>query len=225
MMPTPRCRPKKSGKQLTAQQIETLRQWVEQGANWTTHWAFEPPRKANLPAVKDAGWPRNPIDRFILARLEAEGLHPAPEADPTTLIRRVYLDLTGLPPTPKDVDAFLADGSDKSYEKLVDRLLDSPRYGEHMARFWLDAARYGDTHGLHLDNYREIWPYRDWVIKAFNAEQALRPVHRRAACRRPSAQSHARPGDRHGLQPLPCLDERGRVDRGGSLRPQHRGPD
>ena len=87
------------------------------------------------------------------------------------MIRRVSLDLTGLPPTPKDVDAFLADGSDKSYENLVDRLLDSPRYGEHMARFWLDAARYGDTHGLHLDNYREIWPYRDWVIKAFNANK------------------------------------------------------
>ena len=163
--------PKKSGKQLTPQQIETLRQWVEQGASWTTHWAFEPPRKTDLPGVKDAGWPRNPIDRFILARLETERLHPSPEAEATTLIRRVYLDLTGLPPTPKDVDAFLADSSDKSYELLVDRLLDSSRYGEHMARFWLDAARYGDTHGLHLDNYREIWPYRDWVIKAFNADK------------------------------------------------------
>ena len=160
--------PQKSGKKLTAQQIQTLRQWVEQGASWTTHWAFEPPRKTDLPAVKDAGWPRNPIDRFILARLEAEGLHPSPEAEATTLVRRVYLDLTGLPPTPHDVDAFLQGSSDKSYEMLVDRLLDSPRYGEHMARFWLDAARYGDTHGLHLDNYREIWPYRDWVIKAFN---------------------------------------------------------
>ena len=109
--------PKKSGKKLTAEQIETLRQWVEQGASWTTHWAFEPPRKTDLPTVKDAGWPRNPIDRFILARLEAEGLHPSPEAEPTTLIRRVYLDLTGLPPTPEEVDAFLADSSDKSYEK------------------------------------------------------------------------------------------------------------
>ena len=163
--------PKKSGKKLTAEQIETLRQWVEQGASWTSHWAFEPPRKSDLPTVKDAGWPRNPIDRFILARLEAEGLHPSPAAGPTTLIRRVYLDLTGLPPTPEDVDAFLADSSDKSYEMLVDRLLDSPRYGEHMARYWLDAARYGDTHGLHLDNYREIWPYRDWVIRAFNADK------------------------------------------------------
>jgi mono/diheme cytochrome c family protein len=163
--------PKKSGKQLTAQQIDILRRWVEQGASWTTHWAFEPPRKADLPPVKDAAWPRNPIDRFILARLEAEGLAPSPEADPTTLVRRVFLDLTGLPPTPKDADAFLADSPGDAYEKMVDRLLDSPRYGEHMARFWLDAARYGDTHGLHLDNYREIWPYRDWVIKAFNTNK------------------------------------------------------
>jgi hypothetical protein len=163
--------PRKSGKSLTPQQIETLRQWVDQGANWSTHWAFETPRKPDLPAVKALAWARNPIDRFILARLEAEGLHPSPEADPTTLVRRVVLDLTGLPPSIKDVDDFLADSSDKGYERLVDRLLDSPRYGEHMARFWLDAARYGDTHGLHLDNYREIWPYRDWVIGAFNTNK------------------------------------------------------
>jgi mono/diheme cytochrome c family protein len=163
--------PKKSGKHLTAAQVDILRRWVEQGATWTTHWAFEPPRKAELPAVKDAAWPKGPIDRFILARLEAEGLAPAPEAGLTTLVRRVFLDLTGLPPTPRDVDLFLADNSGDAYEKLVDRLLDSPRYGEHMARFWLDAARYGDTHGLHLDNYREIWPYRDWVIRAFNTNK------------------------------------------------------
>ena len=121
-----------------------------------------------LPKVKNPTWPRNPIDHFILARLEKEGLTPSPEADKTTLIRRVTLDLTGLPPTPAEVDAFLADKSPDAYEKVVDRLLASPRYGEHMARNWLDAARYGDTHGLHLDNYREIWPYRDWVIDAFN---------------------------------------------------------
>ncbi|WP_165233307.1 DUF1553 domain-containing protein [Aquisphaera insulae] len=163
--------PKKFGKDLSPAQVETLKRWVAEGASWSTHWAFDPPRKADLPAVKDAAWPRNPIDRFILARLEAEGLHPAPPADATTLARRAYLDLTGLPPTPKEVDAFLADPSDAGYERLVDRLLDSPRYGEHMARYWLDAARYGDTHGLHLDNYREIWPYRDWVINAFNADK------------------------------------------------------
>ncbi len=163
--------PRKSGKRLTAQQIETLRQWVQQGAPWTTHWAFEPPRKPGLPDVKNARWPRNPVDRFILARLEEEGLHPAPQADPATLIRRLALDLTGLPPALKDVDAFLADSSESNYERIVDRLLDSPRYGEQMARFWLDAARYGDTHGLHLDNYREMWPYRDWVIRAFNTNK------------------------------------------------------
>ncbi len=160
--------PKKSGKQLTAEQVATLRRWVEQGASWSTHWAFEPPRKPALPAVAHPDWPVTEIDRFILARLEAEGLAPEPEASKPALIRRVTLDLTGLPPTLKEVDAFLADRSEGAYETVVDRLLESPRYGEHLARFWLDAARYGDTHGLHLDNYREIWPYRDWVIRAFN---------------------------------------------------------
>ena len=169
--PELRMPPKKSGKQLTAEQVAVLRRWVEQGATWTAHWSFEPPRKPALPAVKNLAWPITEVDRFILARLESEGLSPAPEADKTTLIRRVSLDLTGLPPTLGEVDAFLADPSRGAYEKVVDRLLDSPRYGEHMARFWLDAARYGDTHGLHLDNYREIWPYRDWVIRAFNSNK------------------------------------------------------
>jgi hypothetical protein len=166
--PELRMPPPKGGKPLTAEQIATLRRWVEQGAPWSSHWSFEPPRPVEPPATKDAAWPRNPIDRFILARLEQEGLTPSPEADRTTLIRRVTLDLTGLPPTPEEVDAFLADEAPDAYEKLIDRLLQSSRYGEHMARFWLDAARYGDTHGLHLDNYREIWPYRDWVVRAFN---------------------------------------------------------
>jgi Protein of unknown function (DUF1553)/Protein of unknown function (DUF1549)/Planctomycete cytochrome C len=163
--------PKTSGKQLTAEQIAVLRRWVEQGATWTAHWSFEAPRKPALPTVKKSTWPITEIDRFILARLESEGFSPSPEADKTTLIRRVSLDLTGLPPTLGEVDAFLADPSRVAYEKVVDRLLDSPRYGEHMARFWLDAARYGDTHGLHLDNYREIWPYRDWVIRAYSGNQ------------------------------------------------------
>ena len=163
--------PKKSGKQLTADQVAILRHWVEQGSTWSTHWAFDVPRKPSLPEVRNASLAVNEIDRFILARLETEGLSPAPPGASTTLIRRVTLDLTGLPPTPQEVDAFLADSSNKAYEKVVDRLLDSPRYGEHMARFWLDAARYGDTHGLHLDNYREAWPYRDWVIQAFNANK------------------------------------------------------
>jgi hypothetical protein len=160
--------PPKSGKKLTPRQVALLKQWVEQGAPWSTHWAFEAPRRPHLPRVADTAWPRSPMDRFILARLEKEGLRPSPEADRVSLLRRVTLDLTGLPPTLAEVDAFLADRDPNAYEKVVDRLLRSPRYGEHMARYWLDAARYGDTHGLHLDNYREIWPYRDWVIGAFN---------------------------------------------------------
>ena len=163
--------PKKTGKQLTATQIDLLRRWIAEGAPYALHWAFVPPSRPALPKVKNAAWPRNPIDDFVLARLERAGLQPTAEADRTTLLRRVTLDLTGLPPTPAEVDAFLADKSPNAYEKVVDRLLQSPRYGEHMARFWLDAARYGDTHGLHLDNYREIWPFRDWVIKAFNSNK------------------------------------------------------
>ena len=165
--------PKKSGKQLTTAQAAVLRRWVEQGAKTATHWAYEAPAKTTVPSVKNGGWPRSEIDRFILARLEAEGLSPAAEAEKTTLIRRVTLDLTGLPPTLAEVDAFLADRSPEAYEKVVDGLLKSPRYGEHMARFWLDAARYGDTHGLHLDNYREIWPYREWVINSFNSNKSF----------------------------------------------------
>jgi Protein of unknown function (DUF1553)/Protein of unknown function (DUF1549)/Planctomycete cytochrome C len=163
--------PKKFGKPLTPDQVAILRRWVEQGATWSTHWAFDAPHQPALPSVKTTGWGTNEIDRFVLARLEAEGLSPSSPATKTTLIRRVTLDLTGLPPTIREVDAFLADSSKEAYEKVVDRLLDSPRYGEHMARFWLDAARYGDTHGLHLDNYREAWPYRDWVIHAFSANK------------------------------------------------------
>jgi hypothetical protein len=169
--------PKKSGKHLTAVQIELLRRWIEQGAPYAAHWAFVAPSKPILPppplsppssgGIK-GGWPRDPLDHFILSRLEAVGLQPTAEADRTTLLRRVTLDLTGLPPTPAEVDDFLADPSPNAYEKVVERLLQSPRYGEHMARFWLDAARYGDTHGLHLDNFREMWPYRDWVIHALN---------------------------------------------------------
>jgi hypothetical protein len=161
--------PPVSKKKLKPEQIALLKKWVAQGAPWSTHWAFVAPKKTDLPKVRTPAWERNPIDAFILARLEPQGLLPSPEAEKTTLIRRVTLDLIGLPPTPEEVDAFLADKSADAYEKVVDRLLQSPRYGEHMARFWLDAARYGDTHGLHLDNYREIWPYREWVIKAFNA--------------------------------------------------------
>lgn len=159
--------PGKTHKVMTAQQIAKVKQWIEQGAEWESHWAFISPKKAALPKVK-GDWGRNEIDRYVLAGLEEAGLSASPEADRRTLIRRATLDATGLPPTPQEVEQFLADRSKDAYEHLVDRLLDSPRYGEHRARYWLDAARYGDTHGLHLDNYRSIWPYRDWVIKAYN---------------------------------------------------------
>ena len=153
---------------MTKEEIAIIAKWIEQGAPWQGHWAFVPPTQAPLPEVRHNDWPRNPIDSFVLAKLEKKSLRPAPEADKITLIRRVTFDLTGLPPTVREVDAFLADDAPDAYERLVDRLLQSPHYGEHMARFWLDAARYGDTHGLHLDNYREMWPYRDWVMRAFN---------------------------------------------------------
>jgi hypothetical protein len=161
--------PPKSGRKLTARQVALLRRWVEQGAKWQRHWAFLPPRRPALPAVRQADWPRNGIDFFVLARLEHEGLAPAPEADRTTVIRRVTLDLTGLPPTPAEVDAFLADNSPNAYEKVVDRLLASPRYGERMAARWLDAARYADTNGYQNDGERYMWRWRDWVLDAFNA--------------------------------------------------------
>ncbi|MFO0945594.1 MAG: DUF1549 domain-containing protein [Planctomycetota bacterium] len=160
--------PPSTGKKLSAHQIELLKRWIEQGAEWKGHWSFYQAERPATPAVNTWPWPRNPIDHFILERLEREGMLPSPEADKETLIRRVTLDLTGLPPTIEEIDQFLKDNSPDAYEKVVDRLLASPRYGEHLARFWLDAARYGDTHGLHLDNERVIWPYRDWVINAFN---------------------------------------------------------
>jgi hypothetical protein len=169
--------PAKAHKTLTAAQKETIKRWIEQGAPYQKHWAFEEPVKApvpvlgaqssvlsNLPAGRSIG----AIDAFIAQRLEKERLQFSPEADRETLIRRVTFDLTGLPPTAAEVDAFLADPSPDAYDKVVTRLLASPHYGEQMAHYWLDEARYGDTHGLHLDNERSMWPYRDWVIKAYN---------------------------------------------------------
>ncbi len=163
--------PKKSNKVLAVAEKETLKRWIAEGAEYKVHWAFSAPARPALPMVKQRDWPRYPIDHFILERLEKAGLQPMAEAAKTALMRRLTLDLTGLPPTLEEVDAFLKDASPDSYEKVVDRLLRSPRYGEHMARYWLDAARYGDTHGMHLDNYREMWPYRDWVVRAFNRNQ------------------------------------------------------
>jgi len=160
--------PEYSHKTLTPEQIETIRRWIDEGAQWKEHWAFVAPVRPTPPKVAQQSWVSNPIDAFILAELEKKGLTPAPRADRNTLIRRVSLDLTGLPPQPEEVAAFVKDASPDAYNKLVDRLMASPQWGEHRARYWLDAARYGDTHGIHIDNYREIWPYRDWVIKAFN---------------------------------------------------------
>jgi hypothetical protein len=166
--PAFRMPPQMSHKTLTAEQKDIIRRWIEAGAPWKEHWAFILPTLPTVPPVDLPAWDKNPIDHFILARLEAARLKPNPEADRRTLIRRVTLDLTGLPPTPAEVEAFVNDKSPKAYEKVVDRLLASPRYGEHRGRYWLDAARYADSQGIHIDNYREMWPYRDWVIAAFN---------------------------------------------------------
>lgn len=161
--------PEKSHKVLTAPQKELLKRWVAEGAKYEPHWSFIAPVKTPLPKVQNTKWIRNSIDNFILERLEREKLQPAPEADRRMLARRLSYDLTGLPPAPAEVEAFVADQSPDAYEKLVDRWLASPHWGEHRGRYWLDAARYGDTHGIHFDNYREMWTYRDWVINAFNA--------------------------------------------------------
>jgi uncharacterized protein DUF1549/uncharacterized protein DUF1553/cytochrome c/F5/8 type C domain-containing protein len=167
--PARRMPPPKTGHSLDPEEIRLVRRWIEQGAPYAEHWAFKAPKRPPLPEVKTPGWVRNPVDAFILARLEKAGLKPSPEADRYTLIRRVSLDLTGLPPTPEEVEAFVNDRSPDAYEKVVDRLLASPHYGERWARMWLDLARYADSAGYGSDPLRlNIWPYRDWVIGAFN---------------------------------------------------------
>jgi hypothetical protein len=163
--------PAESGKKLSPAQTETLRRWILEGAPYATHWAYVKPTRPPLPGVKDKSWPRNPIDYFILARLEREGLKPSAPADKLTLARRVALDLTGLPPTPEQADAFVADSSPRAYEDLVDRLLQQDSFGEHWARLWLDLARYADSAGYADDPARTIWAFRDYVIKAFNANK------------------------------------------------------
>ncbi|MFN3651335.1 MAG: DUF1549 domain-containing protein [Armatimonadota bacterium] len=161
--------PPSSGHSLSAAETATLRRWIEQGAPYAEHWSFRRLRRPPVPAVSGSKWVRSPIDAFVLQRLQLAGLKPSPEADRYTLIRRVSLDLTGLPPTPEEVEAFVADRSPDAYEKLVDRLLASPHYGERWARMWLDLARYADSAGYGSDPLRpNIWPYRDWVIDAFN---------------------------------------------------------
>ena len=171
-------------KHLTDEQKATLVRWIREGAEYEPHWSLIPPQRPPLPDVAAAlaehhvsspnqraalaAWPRNAIDRFVLVRMLDAGLVPEPEADRRTLARRVSLDLIGLPPSPEDLEAFVNDPRPDAYERFVDRLLASPHWGEHRGRYWLDAARYADTHGYHFDNYREMWSYRDWVIKAFN---------------------------------------------------------
>lgn len=158
-----------AGDPLTERQVALLTRWIEQGATWQKHWSFIPPKRPEVPKdLKDAKWVQNPIDAFVLQRLEREGLKPSPEADRSTLLRRVSFDLTGLPPTPAELDAFLEDKSANAYEKVVDRLLRSPQYGERMAFPWLDAARYADSNGYQTDGERFMWRWRDWVIDAFN---------------------------------------------------------
>ena len=210
--------PSSRKKPLTPEQIALLTKWVKESAHYEEHWSFVKPERGAPPAVKQAGWVKNPIDNFVLAKLETNGLAPEPEADPRTLLRRVTLDLTGLPPTPEEVAAFVADKSPDAYEKAVDRLLASPHYGEHEARYWLDAARYAETVGLHYDEPTSIFPYRDYVIRAFNDNKPFDRFTDRAGRGRPAAQRHAGAKGGHGLHPLRHFHERGRQHRGRTAR-------
>ncbi len=162
--------PAGSNKSVTPDQIDQIRRWISDGAQYSQHWSLVPPTYPSLPEVSDSQWPRNAVDRFVLARLEREGLKPSAPADRYALVRRVYLDLLGLPPSPQQADAFVNDQREDAYERLVERLLASPRYGERWARRWLDLARYSDTNGYEKDRPRTMWPYRDWVIDALNED-------------------------------------------------------
>jgi Protein of unknown function (DUF1553)/Protein of unknown function (DUF1549)/Planctomycete cytochrome C/Concanavalin A-like lectin/glucanases superfamily len=160
--------PSVTTKKLSPEQRDVLQRWIAEGAQFQPHWSLIPPKRPELPAVQDTAWAHQPIDRFVLAKLEAGRLRPAPQADRRTLARRLAIDLTGLPPAPAIVEAFVKDPAPDAYEALVTRFLDSPQWGEHRARYWLDSARYADTNGYHFDNFREAWAFRDWVINAFN---------------------------------------------------------
>jgi hypothetical protein len=166
--------PPETKKTLTAQQKEILSKWIAAGAEYQPHWSLIAPQRTEASDAAKDPWVKNPIDGFVLEKLRENGLEPTEEADPRTLIRRLHLDITGLPPSPESIDQFVkdyADSKDNALSQWIDRLMASPAWGEHQARYWLDAARYADTHGMHFDNYREMWPYRDWVIRAFNANQ------------------------------------------------------
>ncbi len=160
--------PAQFGKVLSDSDRQLFRRWIEQGAKWEGHWAFLPISRPQPPAVKPGRVAKNDVDRFILQALDEHGLQPSPEADPVTLLRRLRFDLTGLPPSTEEVDAFVADPSEKAYEKVVDRLLGSPQFGERMAMWWLDLVRYADSVGYHGDQPISVFPFRDYVIKSFN---------------------------------------------------------
>jgi mono/diheme cytochrome c family protein len=156
---------------LSQEEIDKIRRWIDQGAKWKDHWAFVKPQPVSIPDVKNSKWPTNGIDHFILQKLEADSLQPSPEADRATLIRRVSLDLTGLPPTPAQVKNFLENRTPRAYESLVDSLLASPHYGERWSALWLDLARFADSKGYEKDSYRNVWRYRDYVIRSFNEDK------------------------------------------------------
>ena len=160
--------PQTSHRQPTQEQIDTLIQWIKEGAEWKEHWAYSPPKRVEPAAVENIDWIRNPIDQFILSRLEKEALTPSQAADRRTLIRRLHFDLTGLLPSPGEVEQFVRDDSPEAYDQLINRLLSKPQFGERLAIYWLDLVRYADTSGYHSDENVSVWPYRDYVIKAFN---------------------------------------------------------
>ena len=175
--------PADSNKKLNDEQKTLLKQWIAEGAVTPIHWSLAVPERPSLPEVSDRSRIRNEIDLFVASRLERDGLSASPPAEPLALVRRVYLDLIGLPPTPEEADAFARDSRPEAYGELVDRLLDSPHYGERWARRWLDLARYADTNGYEKDRPRSIWPYRDWVIRALNADM---PFDRSRSSRLPA---------------------------------------
>ena len=168
--PDDRMPPPDTGHALTAEDHRILRAWVNAGGEYDVHWSFKRPVKAPLPNLAEKNWPWQPLDHFVLKRLEKNGMKPCKDADRYRWIRRVSLDLTGLPPTPAEADAFVVDKREKAYERVVDRLLESSAFGEHWARMWLDLARYADTKGYEKDRHRNIWIYRDWVIDALNRD-------------------------------------------------------
>ena len=184
--------PVETGKSLSADEIELFKKWIDQGAEWSMSWAYVPPMRHRIPETRNLPWIRNWIDSFVAARHEQEGLRPSDEADRVTLIRRLSFDLMGLPPTLDEVESFTADSDPKAYDRLVDRLLASPHFGERMAMHWLDLVRFADTVGYHGDQPHNIWPYRDYVIHSFNTNKRFEPIYERTIGRRSVGQRKRR---------------------------------